>query len=308
MNMKENISTLKNVINSINDIKTLENLHGEINSLYENKKKKIIVSEEAKNLDVSSYFFIKESFENMSDSLFKTSKGKKLIGKYIKEHRNNKDLQKLFQVYENITAADSTLNVVNLIQEMKNIIGELNTKSLNEGIANVGSILKNAYVLIGEDAKKMLSENKEIEQYVNYVFNNPLKMSNVVTYNKCINEIRDYVNKNQIRKVKLSEKKALNLENSLEAYNNLISEENLSPEDYAVIAEIKNSENKNEIFEKYKSDCLSSIDKAILSNCEQNVCDKLYEFKNRITSKNYNAETLGEDIANFIELKHIIEN
>jgi hypothetical protein len=306
--MKENISTLKNIINSINDIESLSNLQEEFNTLYESKKKKIIISEEAKNLDVSSYFFIKESFENMSDSLFKTAKGKKIIGKYIKEHRNNKDLQKLFQVYDNLAAADSTLNVTNLVQEMKNIVGELNTKKLNEGIANVGALLKNAYVLIGEDAKNMLSENKEVEQYVNYVFNNPLKMSNVVTYNKCINEIKAYVDSNKIRKVKLSEKKTLNLENSLEEYNNLISEDNLSPEDFAILAEIKNSDNKSELFERYKNDCLASIDRAILINNEQVVCNKLNEFKTKINAKNFNIDTFGTDIANFIEFKNLVEN
>jgi hypothetical protein len=306
--MKENISTLKNIINSINDIESLSNLQEEFNTLYESKKKKIIISEEAKNLDVSSYFFIKESFENMSDSLFKTAKGKKIIGKYIKEHRNNKDLQKLFQVYDNLAAADSTLNVTNLVQEMKSIVGELNTKKLNEGIANVGALLKNAYVLIGEDAKNMLSENKEVEQYVNYVFNNPLKMSNVVTYNKCINEIKAYVDSNKIRKVKLSEKKTLNLENSLEEYNNLISEDNLSPEDFAILAEIKNSDNKSELFERYKNDCLASIDRAILINNEQVVCNKLNEFKTKINAKNFNIDTFGTDIANFIEFKNLVEN
>lgn len=306
--MKENISTLKNIINSINDIESLSNLQEEFNTLYESKKKKIIISEEAKNLDVSSYFFIKESFENMSDSLFKTAKGKKIIGKYIKEHRNNKDLQKLFQVYDNLAAADSTLNVTNLVQEMKSIVGELNTKRLNEGIANVGALLKNAYVLIGEDAKNMLSENKEVEQYVNYVFNNPLKMSNVVTYNKCINEIKAYVDSNKIRKVKLSEKKTLNLENSLEEYNNLISEDNLSPEDFAILAEIKNSDNKSELFERYKNDCLASIDRAILINNEQVVCNKLNEFKSKINAKNFNIDTFGTDIANFIEFKNLVEN
>lgn len=305
--MKDNTSTLKNAVNSINNIEELSMLQEEFNTLCENKRKNIIVNNEAKNLDVSSYFFIKESFENMSDTLFKTSKGKKLIGKYIKEHRNNKELQKLFHVYENISSADATLNVNHLIQEMKTIVGELDKKKVNEGITKVGDLLKSAYVLIGEDAKNMLSENKEVEQYVNYVFNNPLKMSNVVTYNKCINEITNYVNNNKVRKVKLSEKKTLNLEQSLEEYQNLISEENLTPEDLAIIAEVRDSENKNEVFEKYKTNCLISIDKAIFEANEQATCNKLNEFKTKINSKTFNSETFGTDIANFIEFKNLIE-
>ena len=302
------MSTLKNAINSVNNVEELSKLQEEFNALYENKRKSLIVNEEAKNLDVTSYFFIKESFENMSDSLFKTSKGKKIIGKYIKEHRNNKELQKLFHVYENLASADATLNVANLVQEMKNIIGKIDKKIVNEGINNIGNLLKSAYVLIGKDAKSMLSENKEVEQFVNYVFNNELKMSNVVTYNKCINEITDYVNKNKVRKVKLSEKKTLNLESSLEEYQNLISEDNLSPEDFAIIAEIRDAENKGEVFEKYKNNCLLSIDKAILSNNDQAVCNKLNEFKSKINTKSFNIETFGTDIANFIEFKNLVEN
>jgi DNA-directed RNA polymerase delta subunit len=45
------------------------------------------------------------------------------------------------------------------------------------------------------EAKNLLSENKnkELPDYVNYVFTNTLKMDNMVRYNKCINEIKAFV-------------------------------------------------------------------------------------------------------------------
>ena len=66
------------------------------------------------------------------------------------------------------------------------MIGEINERKLSNGIENLKKIIKESYVLIGVDAKNLLSENKnsELPHYVNYVFTNALKMDNMVKYNK----------------------------------------------------------------------------------------------------------------------------
>ena len=117
----------------------------------------------------------------MADKLFATAKGRKLIGRYVKEHKTNKDLNKMFHIYENLNKADKTINVINMIQEMKNMVGDINEFKLQKGIDNLKNIIKESYVLIGVEAKSLLSENKhaDLPNYVDYVFTNTLKIDNM---------------------------------------------------------------------------------------------------------------------------------
>lgn len=307
MNKKETINSLKTIFSEVNNIDDLKLLKENFNQLFSEQESKLKVNEEAEKLETSSYLFIKESFENMSEELFKTTKGRKIIAKYINEHKSNKDLSKLNRIYENIYMADKTINVNSLIQEMKNLVGELNEKKINEGIKNLGAILKESYVFLGEKSKTLMSEQKELDSYVRYVFNNPLKMSNIVKYNACINEIKSFVDNNEVKKVVLKKNTKSTIEENLRKYNDLLNNENIDSETHSLLKEIKECENKEKMFEDYKNECLKKLDEAVNNNIEQSVCDKLLEFKNKILLKNYNEDTFGMDIANFIELKKLVE-
>lgn len=307
MNKKDTINSLKNIFNEVNNINDLQLLKENFNHFFSEQESKLMINEEAEKLDTSSYLFIKESFENMSEELFKSGKGRKLIAKYINEHKSNKDLSKLNRIYENIYMADKTINVNSLIQEMKNLVGELNEKRINEGIENLGSILKKSYILLGEKSRTLMSEQKELDSYVRYVFNNPLKMSNIVKYNTCINEIKTFVDNNEVKKCFFNKKSKSTIEENLRKYNDLLNNENIDSETHALLKEIKECEDKKTMFETYKDKCLRKLEEAAEGNIEQKVCDKLLEFKNKILLKNYNEDTFGMDIANFIELEKLIE-
>ena len=301
-NNKKNNILFEN-INSFKNIDELKEFQNKLNEACENKAIELNVKNEAENLDLPSYLFIKESFENMSNALFTTAKGRKLIGRYIKEHKANKELNKIFHIYENLSKADKTINVINMIQGMKEMIGEINERKLSNGIENLKKIIKESYVLIGVDAKNLLSENKnsELPHYVNYVFTNALKMDNMVKYNKCINEIKAFVDKNTVTEVSFKTPTHVDIDECYSRYNELLNDES------DIVKEIRESSNKSEVFEKYKNACLAAIESTISSNINQSTCDKLYEFKTRIMNKNYNEETLGEDISNFIELENTVK-
>ena len=302
VNNKKNNVFFEN-INSFKNIDELKEFQAKINEACENKMLELNVKNEAKELELPSYLFIKESFENMSDTLFTTKKGRKLIGRYIKEHKNNKELNKMFHIYENLSKADKTINVINMIQGMKEIVGEINEKKLSIGIENLKKIIRESYILIGVNAKNLLSENKnkELPNYVNYVFTNTLKMDNMVKYNKCINEIKAFVDNNAITEVSFKSPTRVDIDECYARYNELLTDES------DIVKEIRESVNKEDVFRRYKESCLAAIESTISSNIHQDTCDKLYEFKTRIMNKNYNEETLGKDISNFIELENTVK-
>lgn len=295
--------TLFEEIKNINNTEELAKFQESLNEACKEKLDELNVKNEADCLDFPSYLYIKESFENMADRLFTTKKGRKLINRYIKEHKTNKEINKMFHVYENLSKADKTVNTISMIQDMKNMIGEINESKLNHGIENLKKIIRESYIHIGVDAKSLLSENKnsELHQYVDYVFKNQLTMENMVKYNKCINEIKAFVDSNKVQDITFKTPTKVNVDECYARYNELLSEDNI------IINEIRNTENKEEVFEKYKNSCLATLESVISSNIEQVTCDKLYEFKKKITNKTYNEETLGEDISNFIELEKIVK-
>ena len=298
--MKKNISL--ETVNSINNIDELKKFQETLNEACNKRMSVLNIKNEAEQLEVPSYLFIKESFENMSEKLFNSNKGRKLIGKYIREHKMNKELSKMFHIYENISKADKTINVTNMIQDMKNMVGSINEEKLNKGLENLKKLLKECYIVVGTDAKSLLSENKTLSKYVDYVFTNSLKMDNVVMYNKCINEIKSYVDKNEVKGVAFKEVSNVNIDECYSRYNELLSDEN-----HDIIKEIKEAENKEVVFEKYKNDCIATIEEAIKTDIDQTSCDKLFEFKTKIENKQFNEETLGLDISNFIELKNVVK-
>lgn len=298
--MKKNI--LYESVSNVNDLDTLNEMKNKFISLCEKREKELNVIAEAKNLNTNSFLFIKESFANLCPSLIKTKKGVALIKKYVKEHKENKDLQKMFNIYENITSIDSTVNVETFVNEMKTMVGDLDFDALNEGISRLNTILKQGYIEVGEEAKNAVSvhNNRVLDESVNYVFGNTKKLDNMARYNLCVNEIKKFVAENKINP--LSFKNNTNLDNLVEEFNNRFSADIIGERNFAIIKEIHECENKSEIFEKYKNECINKINEAINANISQETCNQLVEFRTRLTKKEYNPETLGMDIANFIEL------
>ena len=304
--MAEN--NLYTTIKSINNIETLREMRKEFNDICEIQEKHLQAIEEAKNLNTKSFLFIKESFDNLSENLFKTKDGRKIINRYINEHKNNKDLQKMFFVYENITRANKNLNVDVLLDEMKNLVGDINETKLNKGIKNISKLLKEAYVIIGTDSSKLISthNNTILDESVNYVVTNSKKLDNLTRYSMCVNEIKKFINNNEVT-TPIFENTVLKPEDVINEFNEKYSEETLGKDEYKLFLEIKNAEDKSQVFEKYKNECLKTLEEAINSNQDQITCNQLYEFKTRITRKEYNADTVGTDVANFIELQKTIK-
>ena len=300
--------TLDKTIKTINNIKTLRALKNDFNALCESQEKHLQAIEESKKINNKSFFFIKESFNNFSEKLFKTKEGRKIMNRYINEHRKNKDLQKMFFIYENISSANKNLNVDKLLDEMKSMIGNINEKQLNKGVKNLVELLKEAYVEIGIESSELLSkhDNRTLDESVKYVVTNSKKLDNLTRYNICLNEIKQFIDKNDVISP-LFENKLLSPEEVLREFNEKFSEETLGKENYELFMEIKNASNKSEIFEKYKNECLNTINEAINENEKQDICNQLFEFKTRITKKEYNPDTLGTDVANFIELQKTIK-
>jgi hypothetical protein len=301
-------NTLDNTIKTINNIETLRELKKEFNVICESHEKHLQAIEESKNINNKSFLFIKESFNNFSEKLFRTKEGRKLMNRYINEHKKNKDLQKMFFIYENILSANKNLNLDKLLDEMKTMVGNIDEKSLDKGIKNLNKLLQEAYVEIGIDSSDLLSKHdgRILDESVKYIVTNSKKLDNLTRYNICLNEIKKFIDNNEVISPKF-ENEISTPEDVLREFNEKFSEQTLGKENYELLMEIKNAYDKELIFEKYKNECLNTINEAINKNEKQDICNQLFEFKTKITKKEYNPYTLGTDVVNFIELQKTIK-
>lgn len=303
-----NQNNLYDTINSINDINALMEMKNRFISLCESREKYLQAIKESNEINSESFLYIKESFANLSESLFKTSNGRRLIKQYINEHKSNKNLQKMFLVYENICSANKNLNVDLMLNEMKEMVGTIDSNSLKEGVKKLVELLREAYVEVGVEAKDMLSKHNNIvlDESVKYVFDNTKKLDNLSSYITCMNEIKSFINNNEVKPLVFEKK--INIDNILDEFNSTFSKDTMGEEAFNLVREINESENKAELFENYKNDCLNALTEAININEDQATCDRLYEFKTKITRKEYNPDTIGMDIANFIDFKNMVLN
>ena len=299
-------NTLYNAVKNVSDINALNEMKEQFNTICENKEKELIIIAEAEKLNNCSYLTLKESFANLCPSLIKTKKGSSLIKKYVKEHKTNKELQKMYNIYENIISVDSSINIESFINEMKEIVGEIDFNVLNEGISALKTILKEGYIEVGEEAKNAVyvSNKGMLEESLNYVFGNKKSLDNMSRYALCMNEIKKFISENKVKP--LSFKKNVDINTLLNEFNTKFSPEVLGEENFALVKEINESTDKKGLFEKYKNECIEKIDEAVRNNLSQETCNQLVEFKTRIIKKEYNPDTLGLDVANFIELGNTI--
>ena len=99
----------KNIYQEIKNLKTLKEIEDFRNSIDE------AINEQVENINANNFIsslkdkdfgYIKENFENLSNDLFKTKKGRNIINNYINCIKTSQPLTKMHQIYECIRKAD----------------------------------------------------------------------------------------------------------------------------------------------------------------------------------------------------------
>ena len=154
-------------VNTLNTIQEVESYRNMINEMCDKRHKFIVLCEEAKELSTKSFGFIKESFEALSPILFKSSEGKKLMNKYTKMIKENKNLSSLHTINENIRKAGSETDIDFFVNSLMVVEWGVNPSTLKEDTKKLGRVLSEAYLLVGEEAKSLIpNENVSLSNAV----------------------------------------------------------------------------------------------------------------------------------------------
>ena len=288
----------------------LESYKLSINEAIENRKNFISLCEMADSASKKSFGFIKEAFENISPELFNTKEGKKIISNYVKTIKENKNLSNLHILYENIRkmGKDSDLNF--FINGIANTSWNINKKTISKDTLKLGRILAEGILSIGEKASNLIpEENTMLNNAIKFISENKRTNSNIVEYSDAVKVVSEHVSKNESVK-NIFEKIDLDIyaNNLIESFNKKYSD--LSENEKNIIKEFNNSQNKEEVFNRYKEECIKKLSEAKLecdNNSDKTTSNRINAVLEKVSNKQFVLENAGTDICGFMDLTKLFE-
>ena len=298
-------------VNTLNTIQEVESYRNMINEMCDNRHKFIVLCEEAKELSTKSFGFIKESFEALSPILFKSSEGKKLMNKYTKMIKENKNLSSLHTINENIRKAGSETDIDFFVNSLMVVEWGVNPSTLKEDTKKLGRVLSEAYLLVGEEAKSLIpNENVSLSNAVNFIAESKKGTKNISEYSDAARIIKEHIKSKDAKKNVFESVDLDTLAKRLVEDFNVKYGDKLTIEEANALREISSSEDRESVFNKYKEVCKSKITEAkknFDSKGDKASSDRLGVVLEQIASKSYVLDTVGADICSLIELSNIFE-
>ena len=298
-------------VNTLNTIQEVESYRNTINEMCDNRHKFIVLCEEAKELSTKSFGFIKESFEALSPILFKSSEGKKLMNKYTKMIKENKNLSSLHTINENIRKAGSETDIDFFVNSLMVVEWGVNPSTLKEDTKKLGRVLSEAYLLVGEEAKSLIpNENVSLSNAVNFIAESKKGTKNISEYSDAARIIKEHIKSKDAKKNVFESVDLDTLAKKLVEDFNVKYGDKLTIEEANALREISSSEDRESVFNKYKEVCKSKITEAkknFESKGDKASSDRLGVVLEQIASKSYVLDTVGADICSLIELSNIFE-
>lgn len=298
-------------VNTLNTIQEVESYRNKINEMCDNRHKFIVLCEEAKELSAKSFGFIKESFEALSPILFKSSEGKKLMNKYTKMIKENKNLSSLHTINENIRKAGSETDIDFFVNSLMVVEWGVNPSTLKEDTKKLGRVLSEAYLLVGEEAKSLIpNENVSLSNAVNFIAESKKGTKNISEYSDAARIIKEHIKSKDAKKNVFESIDLDTLAKRLVEDFNVKYSDKLTIEEANALREISSSKDRESVFNKYKEVCKSKITEAkknFESKGDKASSDRLGVVLEQIASKSYVLDTVGADICSLIELSNIFE-
>lgn len=295
----------KKVLNA-STIEDVEILRNEFNTLCESRIEKLNFLNRLG--DISSFSELKTIFESMAPSLLSTKDGRNCIKSFLKTINENQSLQTAYLLNENIVNCSYDGDKKSFLIESLSLAKDVNKKDFLKGIISLQKcLMESVSVLNNEDIKAInlaineVNLNKEMGETLDNLTFNPKRMSNLLEFNKAIDKLVPFME--EIASIR-NNVEVLG-ETSEEILNRINEEE--SRENLELLKTLIESEDKESVFEDYKSNCMSAIRKAIRENkSDEAVSTKLTNILEKVENKKYNIASYGADIASFMELENLV--
>ena len=220
-------------------------------------------------------------------------------------------LYKIHFLYESVRKTNANSNIDFLVNKIVNEDFFIKVDTLNEEKKELGKILAEAIILVGDKAYEYMPKgNKIFDNAMEYIIENKSTFKNVTEFNEAFNVIKENV-ATHTDKSNIFEAKDIDLFSQ-----NLINEFNkkydtlLTPEEKSVIKTINENTHKEDLFNEYKTMCIAKLNEAkeqYTNNGDENASSRINEVIKKIENKQFIAENILIDICGFINMKNIFE-
>lgn len=298
-------------INKIKTIAELEEFRTRINEECDARKQVLTVVDKAMDISKQDFGYLKESFENLSPSLFQLAKGKEVIKKYKNTIRENNELLKMHRLYENIRKANKNSDVDFFVNSIASKDWNVDRNKLSEGLKKLGAVVAEGYVLVFDKANELLpTKSEKLYNAVKYITENKKTEKNIYEYSEAVKVLREKVESNEAQS-SLFESKGFDekLVDAVRTFNEKYDSE-LNEKERTIVKEMAESSDSKSVFEKYKKLCEDKI-KTSKEKFDQNgdieSSKKVSTILEQVSKKEYSKETVYEDVCKLIELSEVFE-
>ena len=294
----------------LNKSSNLGKLKEELNRILEDRIEAAKLNEEVSSLGSLPFGDIVSVFEGISDKLYETKGGKKLIGKYVNAIRENKSMADAFCVYEIVRKSPNVTNPQLFLSEALSIANKISLNEYIEGKERLADVVKecvNAAGIGHKDVNEFARKNNTLNEAVEYLLLNKKSYSNLPAYvNKFDIVCESLKNGMQAKSEEITET-GDELVNSLNEEISGLKEWETDAVKEIAIALLAESD-LGEIFNKYKTICCESIDSSIEHAASVEEKSHFESMKSQLLEKEYKEASAYEDIFTLAELAETLKD
>lgn len=297
----------------VEEINNLELVRNEFNRLVNEQIETHKYNDVLENINTLGLGKIRNLYESISDTMLESDNGVKVMRKYVKTIKENKDLKKVFSFYNFIDNldVDSDSRWTYITEGLKYLDG-IDKRNYKKGVKELGNIVSEG-VKISNISRSVIEDcinnTNNVYESVDFLVLEKPTLKNINEQVIAKNSILNFLD-SKIIVVKESYDSDKTNKELISEINDEISEINESwMKELIEDITLNNLSNNGDkvLFENYKNDCLMIIENIVNSDNDVEDKSKMYSLKEKLGNKEYNAETFNNDIINLAELKSTLK-
>lgn len=298
-------------MSSKNNINELERIRKAFNSVVDKEQELNRIHSLKESVEELSIPELKQVYESISDKLYATDGGKKLLSKYIKLVTENKTMQTEYVIVNGIYSPMDVMDTPMYITELFAIHGKRD-KEYKAKKGQVVDLLKECIDTVNmssSDLENIINESKnDVNSSIEYLLSIKRAASNVNDRVKSMKLLEGKVNDaNIVNESIVDNRKASELINDLSNVT-----DGLEEWQKRVVNDISKyileNKTKEDLFNDYKTECINTINESI-NNTEDGNFETVSQLKgmvSQLSEKKYNKETVNEDLFMLSELRQTL--
>lgn len=298
----------------VEEINNLELVRNEFNRLVNEQIETHKYNDVLEKINTLGLGKIRNLYENISDTMLESDNGVKVMRKYVKTIKENKDLKKVFSFYNFIDNldVDSDSRWTYITEGLKYLDG-INKRNYKKGVKELGNIVSEG-VKISNISRNIIEEcinnTNNVYESVDFLVLEKPTLKNINEQVNAKNNILNFLD-NKTVIVKESYDSDKTNKELISEINDEISEINESwMKELIEDITLNNLSNNSDkvLFENYKNDCLMIIENIVNGDNDVEDKSKMYSLKEKLSNKEYNVDSFNNDIINLAELKSTLKH